>query len=287
MAEKRMFAKTIVLSDAFLDMPMSARCLYFTLSMMADDDGFVSSPKAIMRQCGAAMDDLSILISKRYVLAFESGVIVIKHWRINNYLRQDRYTETTYLEEKSMLALDAKGSYIEAESSDFGIPVGIPVVDHPVYPDKDRLEESRLEEDREDLTDPVGSVCRTKDVRRIVDAWNTLGLQQVTKVTSDSKRGVMLRARVNEFGVDKVLEAIEKVRESDFLKGQSKSEFVITFEWFVRPNNFVKILEGNYDNRISQNRPRRSYTTAAEAVPRTEIDIEKLAALQSAMSKKD
>lgn len=283
MAEKRMFAKTIVLSDAFLDMPMSARCLYFTLSMMADDDGFVSSPKAIMRQCGAAMDDLSILISKRYVLAFESGVIVIKHWRINNYLRQDRYTETTYLEEKSMLALDAKGSYIEAESSDFGIPV----VDHPAYPDKDRLEESRLEEDREDLTDPVGSVCRTKDVRRIVDAWNTLGLQQVTKVTSDSKRGVMLRARVNEFGVDKVLEAIEKVRESDFLKGQSKSEFVITFEWFVRPNNFVKILEGNYDNRISQNRPRRSYTTAAEAVPRTEIDIEKLAALQSAMNKKD
>lgn len=283
MAEKRMFAKTIVLSDAFLDMPMSARCLYFTFGMLADDDGFVSSPKGIMRQCGASVDDLNILIAKRYVLAFESGIIVIKHWRINNYLRQDRYTETTYLEEKSMLALDAKGSYIEAESSDFGIPV----VDHPVYQDKDSLEESSLEEDREDLTDPVGSVCRTKDVRRIVDAWNTLGLQQVTKVTSDSKRGVMLRARVNEFGVDKVLEAIEKVRESDFLKGQSKSEFVITFEWFVRPNNFVKVLEGNYGNRVSQNRPRRSYTTAAETVPRTEIDTEKLAALQSAMNKKD
>ena len=133
MAEKRMFAKTIVLSDAFLDMPMSARCLYFTFGMLADDDGFVSSPKAIMRQCGASKDDLNILLAKRYVLSFESGVIVIKHWRINNYLRTDRYIETTYLEEKSMLTLDAKGAYVEAEQ-DFGIPPGIPTV----YPDKIR-----------------------------------------------------------------------------------------------------------------------------------------------------
>ena len=100
MAEKRMFAKSIVLSDAFLDMPMSARCLYFTMGMLADDDGFVSAPKSIMRQCGASQDDMAILIQKRYVLAFESGVIVIKHWRINNYLRQDRYSETTFVEEK-------------------------------------------------------------------------------------------------------------------------------------------------------------------------------------------
>ena len=84
MAEKRMFAKSIVLSDAFLDMPLSARCLYFTLGMLADDMGFIGSPKAIMRQCGASIDDMNVLISKRYVLSFDSGVIVIKHWRINN-----------------------------------------------------------------------------------------------------------------------------------------------------------------------------------------------------------
>ena len=266
MAEKRMFAKTIVLSDAFLDMPMSARCLYFTFGMLADDDGFVSSPKGIMRQCGASMDDLNILIAKRYVLAFESGVIVIKHWRINNYLRQDRYTPTTYIEEKETLALDAKGSYVEA-NSDFGIPPGIPVVDHPVYPDKNRLDKDSIDQDREDLTEPVGSVCRTKDVRRIIEAWNSLGLQQVTKVPSDSKRGGMLRARVNEYGVDKVLEAIEKVRSSDFLKGQSKSGFIITFEWFVRPNNFVKILEGNYDNRTAPKQTGRKPTTGADYTP--------------------
>ena len=113
MAERRMFAKSIVLSDAFLDMPLTARCLYFTLGMLADDDGFVSSPKAIMRQCGASQDDLAVLLQKRYVLGFDSGVIVIKHWRINNYLRSDRYQHTTYIEEMDTLDTDAKGGYVE------------------------------------------------------------------------------------------------------------------------------------------------------------------------------
>ena len=117
MAERRMFAKSIVLSDAFLDMPLSARCLYFTLGMLADDDGFVGSPKAIMRQCGASQDDMLALIQKRYVLAFDSGVIVIKHWRINNYLRDDRHKATTYIEELNTLDIDQKGAYTE-----LGIP---------------------------------------------------------------------------------------------------------------------------------------------------------------------
>lgn len=113
MADKRMFAQSIVLSDAFLDMPMSARCLYFTLGMLADDEGFIGNPKSIMRQCGATDDDIKILISKRYVLVFESGVIVIKHWKINNWLRKERIHETTYQEEKALLTTDEKGSYTE------------------------------------------------------------------------------------------------------------------------------------------------------------------------------
>lgn len=111
MADRRMFAKTIVLSDAFLDMPMSSRCLYFTLSMLADDDGFVNQPRAIMRQCGASEDDIRMLIAKKFVIVFESGVIVIKHWRINNYLRSDRYKETVYKDEKEQLELEPNGSY--------------------------------------------------------------------------------------------------------------------------------------------------------------------------------
>ena len=114
MAEKRMFAKSIVLTDAFLDMPASARCLYFTLAMLADDDGFVGSPKSIMRQCGASQDDMMILLTKRYVLTFDSGVLVIKHWRIHNTLKNDRYHPTTYQEELAMLTTDQKGAYTEA-----------------------------------------------------------------------------------------------------------------------------------------------------------------------------
>lgn len=122
MAERRMFAKTIVLSDAFLDMPLSARCLYFTLGMFADDDGFVNSPKGIMRQCGASEDDLKVLLLKRFLLAFDSGVIVIKHWRINNYLRNDRYVETKYTDEKSMLTIDQNGAYSDSGIPNSGIP---------------------------------------------------------------------------------------------------------------------------------------------------------------------
>ena len=115
MAERRMFAKTIVLSDAFLDMPMSARCLYFTLGMLADDDGFVNAPRSVMRQCGASDDDIKLLISKKFVLLFDSGVIVIKHWRINNYLQKDRIQPTKYIEEKAQLTLDEKGGYHRQE----------------------------------------------------------------------------------------------------------------------------------------------------------------------------
>lgn len=111
MAERRMFAKTIVLSDAFLDMPMSARCLYFTLGMVADDDGFVNSPKSIMRQCGASNDDMNLLIAKKFILIFEDGVIVIKHWRILNYIQKDRYVPTKYEEHKKQLFLDENNSY--------------------------------------------------------------------------------------------------------------------------------------------------------------------------------
>ena len=132
MAERRMFAKTIVLSDAFLDMPMSARCLYFTLGMFADDDGFVNAPKAIMRQCGASEDDMRLLIAKKFIIIFETGVIVIKHWRINNYLRNDRYQETKYSEEKSKLSVGENGAYhlagaLPEAEDDLGIPnSGIP-----------------------------------------------------------------------------------------------------------------------------------------------------------------
>ena len=135
-----MFAKTIVLSDAFLDLPMSARCLYFTLGMLADDDGFVNAPRSIMRQCGASDDDMKLLLAKKFVLVFDSGVIVIKHWRINNYLQKDRINPTKCVEEKAMLSIDAKGGYTRND-------MYTPTVYTQDSIDKDRLDKDSIGKD--------------------------------------------------------------------------------------------------------------------------------------------
>ena len=111
MAERRMFAKTIIDSDCFLDMPLSAQALYFHLSMRADDDGFVNNPKRIQRMIGASDDDCRLLIAKQYVLTFESGLIVIRHWKVHNYIQKDRYTATTFTAEKSTLQLTENNEY--------------------------------------------------------------------------------------------------------------------------------------------------------------------------------
>ena len=111
MAERRMFAKTIIDSDAFLDMSLSTQALYFHLSMRADDDGFVNNPKKIQRMIGSGDDEMKMLIAKKFIIPFDSGVCVIKHWRIHNYIQKDRYKETVYKEEKSYLLLKDNKSY--------------------------------------------------------------------------------------------------------------------------------------------------------------------------------
>ena len=123
MAERRMFAKTIIDSDAFIDMPLSTQALYFHLSMRADDDGFINNPKKIQRMVGCGDDDLKLLIAKRFIIPFESGIVVIKHWKIHNYIRNDRYKPTVYTEEREQLTLKKNGTYT------LGIPDGIPEVD--------------------------------------------------------------------------------------------------------------------------------------------------------------
>lgn len=144
--------------------------------------------------------------------------------------------------------------------------------------------------DKEILTETNVSVCRTKDVRRVMEAWNSLGLQQLREIKGDTKRGGMLRARVNEYGVDAVLEAIENIRKSSFLRGQNGKGWTITFEWFVAPNNFIKVLEGNYDDTkatapqpAGKPQKRSQFQTAAEyAAKPNEIEADKLAAIKAA-----
>lgn len=113
MAGRRMFAKTIIDSDAFIDMPLSTQALYFHLSMRADDDGFINNPKKIQRMVGASDDDLKVLVMKRFIIPFESGIVVIKHWKIHNCIPKDRYKPTVYAEEKAMITSKDNGAYTE------------------------------------------------------------------------------------------------------------------------------------------------------------------------------
>lgn len=111
MAQKRMFSNLVIGSDAFLEMPDSSQNLYFHLSMQADDDGFVDNWKSIMRMTGKKEDDLKILITKSFVIPFESGLLVIRHWKLNNYIQKDRYKETIHKEEKEQLTTDKNNVY--------------------------------------------------------------------------------------------------------------------------------------------------------------------------------
>lgn len=113
MAERRMFSKVVIDSDGFMEMPLSTQALYFHLAMRADDDGFINNPKKIQRMTGASDDDFKLLIAKKFVITFESGVIVIKHWKLHNYIQKDRYKKTIFEEEKSVLSLDKNGVYTE------------------------------------------------------------------------------------------------------------------------------------------------------------------------------
>lgn len=116
MAERRMMSKKIVDSDAFMDMALSTQALYFHLLARADDDGFVGNPKKIMRMIGASDDEYLFLIGKRFILQFPSGVCVIKHWLIHNYIQKDRYNESQYLEEKSLLKIKDNKAYTEVDT---------------------------------------------------------------------------------------------------------------------------------------------------------------------------
>lgn len=142
MAQKRMFAKTIIDSDAFLDMSLSTQALYFHLNMRADDDGFVNNPKKIQRMIGAGDDELKMLIAKKFIIPFESGVCVIKHWRIHNYIQNDRYKETMYLEEKSHLILKENKAY---KYLDTNCIQNVSSLETQIRIDKNRLDKDSLD----------------------------------------------------------------------------------------------------------------------------------------------
>lgn len=193
MAEKRMFAKTIIDSDAFLDMSLSTQALYFHLSMRADDDGFVNNPRKIQRMIGAGDDELKMLIAKKFIIPFESGVCVIKHWRIHNYIQNDRYKETVYKDEKAHLILKENKAYkyVDTPCIQTVSKVETQIRLDKTREDKNRLEENRLEENKD--------ICR-----QLSSVWTNNGYGTLNKTLLDK-----LLADVEIYSLEWVIKSIE------------------------------------------------------------------------------
>ena len=192
MAERRMFAKTIIDSDAFLEMPTTSQLLYFHLAMRADDDGFVNKPKSLMRMVGCKDDDLKLLFVKKFLIPFDSGVVVIKHWKIHNYIRKDTYTETKYKEERASLELDENSAYRLADATPLQLrDESVTSPSTQVRLGQDSTGKDRLGEDNEEAAPPtrkrftpptvdeVRAYCQDRqngvDPQRFVDYYSSNG----------------------------------------------------------------------------------------------------------------
>jgi hypothetical protein len=250
MAERRMFAKTIIDSDAFLDMPLSTQSLYFHLSMRADDDGFVNNAKKIQRMLGCNDDDLKILLGKNFIIPFENGVCVIKHWLIHNYIQKDRYKPTVYKDLKDKLSTKDNRAYsLDTQCIQF-----VDSLDTQV-----RLGKDRLELDKASSAESKIPPCPHQ---AIIDIYHQT-LPELPKVISWNKtREAHLKQRwrelFTEFECKSTEEALDWfkndffqfIKNSKFLTGRTQSKdrrpFLADLEWVIKPTNFTKIIERKY-----------------------------------------
>ena len=246
MAERRMFAKTIIDSDAFLDMPLSTQALYFHLSMRADDDGFINNPKKIQRMVGCGDDDLKLLMVKRFILVFESGVIVIKHWKIHNYIQKDRYKPTLYQDEKAQIAVKETNAYtfIENLPEPSETPMEQPFED--VYPScihdgysletQVRLGKDRLGKDSKEIKDITPSKkSKTKPIRHKYGEYKNVLL-------SDEQMEKLKTEFPNDYQ-----ERIERLSEYCESSGKTYKNYLATIRsWARKEKNESKSASSGY-----------------------------------------
>lgn len=268
MAERRMFSKKVIDSDKFLDMPLSAQNVYFHLNMRADDDGFLNNAQKTIRMIGAAREDYEVLLSCGFIIDFGNGVCVITHWNMNNYIRCDRYKETVHQDEKNRLALTKSKIYEllekrnEAEEEEEAIDIiaeetsGIP--DDSILETQyssGKVSEDKNSEDKNITGNKSLKFENESEIfmentdyeQEIMDKWNSIGISKISCIQNNRKK--LLKARVTEHGINHVLKAVDNINKSAFLKGQNPRGWLITFDWLIRPNNFIKVLEGNYDDK--------------------------------------
>lgn len=263
MASRRMFSQRIINSARFLRMPISARLLYYDLGMRADDDGVVEA-YPVAKLCGCTEDDLKVLYAKGFIqiLDKEELIAYITDWTEHNTIRADRKIDSIYkdllikvvpearLVEKKQRS-DVKPKVVDGQWTDNGQSMDSPRTD--IGQPMDGIREDRIGKVNS-IYDDEGFVAEKESFSdqssKVIEAWNALGLSKVTKLVPNTDRYTQLKRRIKDYGVEDILKAIENVKTSDFLMGRvagrNNRPFNTTFDWFISPNNFPKVLDGNY-----------------------------------------
>jgi len=240
-AQRRMFSKKVTDTDVFLDMPLSTQALYFHLNMHADDDGFIDNTKTIQRMIGSSDDDRKLLVAKQFLLPFENGVVVIKDWRVHNYIRKDTYNQTMYPNELEQLNINDSGQY---ERQDL-----LPYTERPRDVDETltqvRLGKDRLGKDRKDIlssSDEPDSV----PYKEIVDYLNQKANTKYR--SSGSKTKLLIKARVNDgFDLDDFKKVID-TKTSQWLNDPKMKKF-------LRPETLFGTKFEGYLNEVGVTQP--------------------------------
>ena len=244
MAQRRMFSRKITESDQFLDMPMSAQSLYFHINMQADDDGFVGNVKTIKRMIGASDDDLKLLIAKQFLIPFDTGIVVIRDWKIHNYIQKDRYTETFYKHEKAMLETTDNKQY---QVMDTECIQNVSSLDTQVRLGKDRLGKERDIQSSSDELDDI-------PYKEIIDYLNEKTGSQFRNNTK--KTQTLIKARFAEgFNLDDFKKVID-TKAAEWLNDNNMSKY-------LRPETLFGTKFESYLNQKSVNN-RTEYDANAE-----------------------
>ncbi len=266
MGNRRMFSLSVVDTDKFIDMPVSARLLYYELAMRADDDGFVSSCKKIMRMVGCSEDDFKLLIAKNYLIYFESGIIVITHWKMHNYIPKDRYRKTIFQEEYGKLQKE-NDVYTLSDTlciqDVYNTDTECIQVDNNLYTQdklsKDKLSKDKLSKDNiRDMSTCVDAQIHL-DCQAVVKLFNSIctSLPSVQKLTDKRKKQILKAEKLlSESSFAITFEQLFRIIESsDFLTGRSGGWNGCGFDWILNPSNLTKIIEGNYKNKVTVSTP--------------------------------
>ncbi|WP_050810578.1 conserved phage C-terminal domain-containing protein [Leuconostoc citreum] len=235
MAQRRMFSKKVTDTDTFLDMPLSTQALYFHLNMHADDDGFIDNTKTIQRMIGSSDDDRKLLVAKQFIIPFENGLVVIKDWRVHNYIQGDRYHKTQYINEKSQLVIEENNMYTKRVQD-------VSNMDTQVRLGKDRL--GKVSKDILSGSDEPDHV----PYKEIVDYLNEKTGSKYR--SSGSKTKSLIKARANEgFNLDDFKTVIEK---------KAKEWSGTDMEKYLRPETLFSTKFEGYLNQKQSANPRQS-----------------------------